>query len=97
MTPKQRILSNSALTTDIKALLSSAHFETASEAALHEFVMNQNRGNEGASAIASHFELEGAKRFLSYLKAIADVPQRTLPIKSGQLDHDMKPPTPEKK
>lgn len=98
MSPKQRILSNQPAKDGISAMLKSVPFETASEAALHEFVMNQNRGGEGASAIASHFELEGAKRFLSILTNIADVPRGTTPNTFGQLDHEMKlPKQPEKK
>lgn len=92
MSPRQRILASKPTADAIKAMLTSVPFETASEAALHELVMNQNRGNEGASAIAAHFELEGAKRYLSMLTKIADVPHGNPKTTFGQLDHEMKPP-----
>ena len=92
MSPKQRILANRTTADEIKAMVNRSAFERATEAALHEFVMGQSRASEGASAVGSHFEIEGAKRFLSLLSHIADAPTAHTPKQFGQLDHEMKPP-----
>ncbi len=92
MSPRQRIVQNTALADEIRAMLHSPRFEAAQEAALIEFVMNQSRANEGSSAIGSHFELEGAKRFLAILTTIADTPKPMTPNTFGKLADTTKPP-----
>ena len=92
MSPRQRIVQNTALADEIRAMLHSPRFEVAHEAALIEFVNNQSTGIDGSSAIGSHFALEGAKRFLAILTTIADTPKPMTPNTFGQLQDTTKPP-----
>lgn len=83
MSPKQRLIAQTPLAEDVRKILHGTVFEVACETALLEFIYGQGRANEGGSAISSHYELEGAKRFLTMLCRITDDDTRGIPLSSG--------------
>jgi hypothetical protein len=83
ITPRERFLQSNTRISDHKAMVESAVFVTATEAAMLEFIQGMTRGVANTQdACALGYEIVGAQNFLNCLRQLTDnetPPKRAVP------------------